>query len=198
MSMTYAVPGTVPDPSYYGGPADIDGDVHLHQRYFTYKTHAGWVGGKTFNVMFTVDRLARDVWPHLKDFNRWQNSYGHYYSGVVGDLEGKTFRLGSAPDETGPHQYLVRRVIPEHLIVLLQVIPEHGSAGDINPDCHVFMLNEHNGRTVVTVLMEHASLSNGKTEEEALRPWREVAPESQRKWQDIFIPTLKQLVYQGA
>jgi hypothetical protein len=193
-----AAQGTALVPRFYEGPADIQGDVHLQQRYFTYQTEAGWVAGKTFNVMFTIDRPAKDVWPHLKDFNPWQNSYGHYYSGVLGDLEGKTFQLGSDPHEPGPHQYKVVRVIPEHLIVLLQPVPQDINTTDFSPDCHVFMLNEHDGKTVVTALMEHASLSKDTTEQDALSPFREVAPESQRKWRDIFIPTLKNLIYESS
>jgi hypothetical protein len=189
--------GTVLAPNYYEGPAEILGDVRLHQRYFTYKTDAGWVAGKTFNVMFTIERPAKDVWPRLKDFNPWQNSYGHYYSGVVGDLEGKQFCISDKPNEPGPYQYEVVRVIPEQLIVVLQPLQEGGSTDAISPDCHVVMLSEHDGKTIVTFLMEHASRNKDMTEEEALDPWRKMAPESQRKWRDIFIPTLKRLIYQG-
>ena len=180
---------------YYEGPAERDADVCLHQRYFTFRSGGGWVAGKNFNVMFTIERCAAEVWPQFKDFNRWQNAYGHYYSGVLGDLEGKTFRLSEAPNETGPDQYKVTRVIPEHLIVLFQTIPEFGSAAGMSPDCHVFMLNEHAGKTVITALMEHASFAANVDEEEALAPWREVAPESHRKWRESFIPGLKKLVY---
>jgi hypothetical protein len=155
------------------------------------------VAGKTFSVMFTVDQPARHVWPQLKDFNAWQNPYGHYYSGVVGDLEGQTFLLSSKPNEAGPFPYRVVRVIPEHLIVLIQPLPEDASKAGMSPDCHVFMLNEHDGKTVVTVLMEHASFAKEVTEEDALRPWREMAPESQRKWRECFIPALTKLIYKN-
>ena len=191
-----ATAGTALAPAYYEGPVDRQDDVCLHQRYFSYQVDSGWVTGKTFNVMFTIDRPAREVWPHLKDFNPWQNTYGHYYSGVVGDLEGGTFLLGSKPGDPEATLYNVVRVIPEHLIVLMQPTVESESS-DVGLDCHVFMLNEHDGKTVVTCLMEHASLYKGMTEEEALHPWREVAPESQRKWRDIFIPSLRNLVYQA-
>lgn len=187
--------GTALAPNFYDGPVDIQDDVCLHQRYFSYKVDSGWVAGKTFNVTFTIDRLPREVWPRLKDFNPWQNSYGHFYSGVVGDLEGGTFLLGSKPDDADATLYNVVRVIPEHLIVLMQ--PQvKGKPSCVGLDSHVFMLHERDGKTVVTCLMEHASLFNDTTEQEALRPWRDVAPESQRKWRDIFIPCLRKLVYQ--
>ena len=37
---------------YYEGPADISGDVCLHQRVFAYNTDAGMVAGVDINVMF--------------------------------------------------------------------------------------------------------------------------------------------------
>ena len=187
---TEGVPGT----KYYEGPVDSVGDSYLHQRFFSYRKLDGWVAGKTFNVTFTLDALPGEAWHHVKDFNRWQNSYGHYYSGVVGDLEGKTLGLSDSPGKTGPHQYRVARVIPEHLIVLFQPIPEFGSSVEGSPDCHVFMLVERQGRTMFTAIMEHAAFCQNISEEEALHPWKEMAPESQRKWRDIFIPTLKNLV----
>jgi hypothetical protein len=197
-STKFTATGTILAPCFYEGPAEVLGDVHLSQRFFVYKTDTGKVAGKTLNVMFTVGRSAKDVWPHLKDFNPWQNSYGHYYSGVLGDLEGKTFVLSDRSGEPGQYLYNVLRVIPEHLIVLSEPLPEESRAAGMSPDCHVFMLNEHGGKTVVTCLMEHASfIRDVITDEEALRPWRDAAPESHRKWRDIFVPTLKKLICQS-
>jgi hypothetical protein len=77
--------------------------------------------------------------------------------------------------------------------------------GGVSPGFHVFMLNEHGGQTVVTILMNHASVmeDSSRTErmtaEDALRPWCDetAAPEWHRKWRDDFIPALKTLVYEG-
>lgn len=191
--------GTALASRFYEGPADIRGDIHLHQRYFIYQTQAGQVAGKTLNVMFTIERRAKYVWPYFKDFNLWQNSLHHYYSGVLGDLEGGTFRLtvGSDPNDPGrpSAEYKVMRVIPEHVIILSQLAPQAPGVPSISPDCHVFMLNEHDGKTVVTGLMEHAALSKDMTEDQALARWRAMAPDSQYKWRDVFIPALKKLVY---
>ena len=193
---------TALNPNYYEGPAETHADVGLHQRYYTYPTERGWVAGKCFNVTFAIDRPAKQVWKHLKDFNPWQNSFGHYYSGVVGDMEGQSLFISDRPNDPGPAksplwQYQVLRVIPEYTIVLSQPIPPDGSTGGISPGFHVFTLNYQGGKTLVTVLMQHASRREGLTEEEALAPWRKMAPESQAKWRDIFIPTLKKLVYEG-
>jgi len=200
--------GTGQAPHYYEGPTHIHGDVRLHQRLFSYETNAGLVAGWNMSVMFTIDRSAKEVWPYLKDFNLWQNSYDYYYTGVVGDLyssqEGnlgeKTFRIGSKPNNPEslyPFEYKVLRVIPERLIVIFQPVPEDGSNGGVSPGFHVFMLSEHDGKTVVTIEMEHANRSQGKTEEEAVGIWREAAPEIERFWRDIFIPDLKKLVHKG-
>jgi hypothetical protein len=187
--------GTAQFPNYYDGPADIRGDVHLSQRFFTYQIDGKWVGGKTFNVMFTIERRAKNVWPFLKDFNLWQNSYGHYFSGVMGDLEGKTFRIGDRPDDNGPHQFRVLRVIPESTMVVTHPPAQDDSMCGITTGFYVVMLNEHGGKSIITVLMQHDTRTAHVAEEAALHPWRKVAPESQRKWRDIFIPDLKTLVY---
>jgi len=152
--------------------------------------------GTTTNVMFTIDRPAKAVWPYLRDFNLWQNSYHHYYSGVAGDLEGRTIRLVIGSDLNAPErlsaEYRVVRVIPEHLLMISQVVVEDGPVAGMG-GLTVFMLNEHDEKTVITILMQHDRLTQALTEEEALAPWRASAPENLMKWRDFFIPTLKRL-----
>ena len=129
-------PSTRLTPTFQEGPADFHLDVGVHQQYFTHETPAGGpVAGKTLNVIFTIDRPAREVWPYFKDFNLWQNCYQHYYSGVVGDLEGKPLALaaGARPEIFGPPQYTVARVVPEHLIILFQPVVNDGGTADIAP-----------------------------------------------------------------
>jgi len=48
------------------GWSETQGDTHLQLRYFTYGTDEGIVAGANLSVMFTIDRPAKDVWPHLK------------------------------------------------------------------------------------------------------------------------------------
>jgi len=199
-----SVEGTVSAPRYSEAFADAHGDERLHGRYFTYKTDAGLVAGCAISVTFTIDRPAKDVWPYFKDFSLWQKD--HYYSGVVGDLEGKTFSLSDKPNDAElPHYYRVIRVIPEHLIVIHQPIPETDipgmpGLGGISPGFGVFILNEYDGKTAITILMEHssyASRTQDMSEEDALAPWREIMSDAQMKLRDLFIPDLKQLVYEG-
>src|SRR3954453_22417181 len=143
--------GTKEAVTWTDGPRDVEGDVKIHQRFYTENTEAGTVVGKTLSILFTLKTSAKDLWPHLKDFNPWQNEYGHYYSGVIGDLEGQTFRIAaSADDLDGEHQYRVVRVIPEHLIVVLQ--PQIAAVGQ-SPDSHTVMLNEHVGKSIVSIVM---------------------------------------------
>jgi hypothetical protein len=148
--------------------------------------------------MFTLGRTAAEVWPYFKDLNLWQNAYGHYYSGVVGDLEGKTFSISNRPNDDGPHQYTVARVIPEHLTVMTQ----HGDwEGGVTPydGYHVFTLNEHGHKTIATAFMQHARLVAGEdAEREAQAGWRAMADQSHAKWRDSFVPTLKHLVDAGS
>ncbi len=187
--------GTAQAPKFYAGPSDVTDEVSVSQRYFSYATTAGIAVGKTLSVTFFIDRPAQLVWRYLKDFNLWQNVHHHYYTGVVGDLEGKTFRLGTRPNDPTaytPYEYRVERVIAQHLIVVSQPLSKEDGAGVIPADFHVFMLNEHRGRTTVSCVIQHAYLP--KTEEEGLKRWREVAQKSQMKWRDVFVPKLKALI----
>jgi len=207
---------TTPVRTYYDGPADAGGSVNLQTRYFTYTCEAGLAAGVTTGMIFAINCPVSEVWPIFKDFNLWQNAFAPYYSGVVGDLEGKTFSLSDRPNDTErPHRYEVVRVIPEHLINNRMRMPEEGdkfempgypAEGGVPPGFSVYMLTE-SGRatTILTFLLEHASLmeraseSRRMSDEEAVAPWREpgMAPEWVRKWRDDFIPSLKRLVEQS-
>lgn len=202
--------GSVREPTYYEGPEDIQGDVRLRGRYFTYRTELGLVAGCNTSILFAIDRPVRQVWPYFKDFNLWHTQ--HHYSGVVGDLEGKTFHLSLKPNDPARfdlarHQYQVVRVIPEYLIVIHQPVqPVYEGLpgfGLVSPGFHMFALHEHGGATQVSVVMNHASVmedavrGQGISVAEALHPWSndKALPEWHRKWRDDFIPGLKALVY---
>jgi hypothetical protein len=202
--------GTVHAPRYHdGAPADvgINGDVFLNTKFYTYRTATGLVAGATLSMMFTINRPAREVWPHFKDFNTWQK--GHFYNGVMGELEGRSYEIGGKPNEEGQSAWRRRvlNVVPEHLIVTSALGPVDGTAppglpglGGISPGTSVFMLNEHAGKTIVTIVIAHGSYASrtpNMSIDEALKPWRDSAmvPEWQRKWRDDFIPDLKALVY---
>jgi hypothetical protein len=213
--------GTLRSPRYYEGPYDeLDGGC-LRTRLFTYRTDAGVVAGAIWNVWFTLNRPARAVWPVIKDWNPWMNPYGYYWPGVVGDLysreerdlERRTFPItikGSPGEAQEFTQYQLLRVIPEHLIVLYQPVVEGDCHGGVSPGFHVYMLNEREGKTIVTITMEHATRVSTDREEDALQHWRErenntgaelsgkwsdVAGEIHRFWRDIFIPNITTLVY---
>jgi hypothetical protein len=189
---------------YYEGPADVHGDERLHARYFVHKTAQGLIVGDCYCIMFTIDRPAKEVWRYFRDFNLWQNEHKHYYSGVLADLEGKTFRISTKPNDPGPHYHEVLKVVPEYLLVINQPIPADGTSGGcpglggVSPGFHVFMLNEHEGRTTISVFMQHAARTETQNEQVALEPWRQIVEEdAQPKWRDDFIRTLKKLVYEG-
>jgi hypothetical protein len=192
------------------GPIEDHGDVYLNRQYFTYVDANGYVAGSLLSILFTVNAPASAVWPVFQDFNLWQNSYEHYYSSAVGDLEGGKVRLSLKRDDPDGTEYDVTRVIPEHAIVLTQPIPterdglaDYPGGGGVSPGFHVFTLTERNGSVEIAVMMQHASVMatppvpETMTSEDALAPWREVVAEGPMKWRDYFIPTLKKLVEQA-
>jgi hypothetical protein len=197
---------TAQAPHYVETLAYEDGDVRLRRRMFTYRDSGAVVAGTVFRVKFALDADPTTVWPYFKDFNRWQDPYNHYYSGVVGDLEGETFRLSDRPDNPGPHYYKVIKVVPEHLIAIYQPVPDDGSSagiapghgsGGVSPGFHVFMLTKSDAGTDVDIQMEHKFRSESLTEDEALEclSWLK---DSEHKWRDVFIPSLRHLVAAGA
>jgi hypothetical protein len=184
------------NPKWHVGPAYADKDVRIRYLYYTYPTDQGLVSAGYLSVLFSIDRPARAVWPYFKDFNLWQNPYGYYYTGVVGDLEGATFALTVGKDTPpGPHGYRVVRAIPEHMISIHQPVPADGSTGGMSPGFHSMLLTEHEGTTSVIYEGDHATRTQGKSEEEALKPWREFSDKVVLMWRDSFIPTLRKLVY---
>jgi len=202
-----AVWGSVRDPKVHDAFTEVDDDLRLHGRYYTYVSDDGLVVGVTLSCMCVVDRPVREVWPLYKDFNLWQSSYDHHYSGVVGDLEGKTFTLRIG-DVQIPG-YRVIRSIPEYLIVFDQPptddLPDaFPGLGIVSPGFMSFGIDEYEGRSEIAVFMEHASVMartadiDATTEEDAIGPWRPMLTDGVRKWRDVFIPNLKELAYRGS
>jgi hypothetical protein len=200
--------------NYSPGPADVTDDIAITTRYFTYRSGAGFVAGDNILVKFGIDAPVSKVWPYASDWNTWMNDPGsYYYSGVLGELEGQTFSLSLKPNDTEmPHFYHVDKVIPEHLIVVSQPIltdedlkvyplPGHGGASG---GYHVFMLSEHEGKTLITVYMEHESVmargadADTITPDEALAPWMEALGGALARWRDDFIPALRRRVAEDA
>jgi hypothetical protein len=200
-----AIAGTIDAPIYYDGTADVIGDVRVNIKLYTYRTELGLVVGSLTSMMFSLDQPVKEVWPYFKDFNLWQPK--HYYTGVVGDLEGRTFGIGDEPEQvaTVPHVYQVVRVIPEHLIAVQQPVPRNANdtglpgIGGVSAGSHTFTLHDHAGKTEIAIIMQHASYASRADEataEQALAKWRApgMMPEWHRKCRDEFIPELRLVV----
>lgn len=200
MNGTTSQQGTERFPKFHDGPSYSQDATHFHGRFMTYDTDQGLVGAGILALTFAIDAPVSQVWPHFKDFNGWQNEYGHFYSSPWDAREGGTVVLSATPGGPGryPEGYHVVRVVPEHLIVIQQPVPRDGSNGGLSPGFHSFTLAEFGGRTVVTGLMQHGHRMMGASEDEVLELWRGAVPEWLAKWRDVFIPTLETLVAQGA
>lgn len=203
--------GTASNPRYFDGYMHRSDGEMVRGRLLAYRTENGVVSGSRLTAIFTIDRPVTEVWEQFKDFNRWQNSGGYYYSpGLIGDVAGKTFRLSTEPNDGGPHQYEVLEVIPHYLIVIHEPAPEHspavqrtGGLGGVRPGFHAFALDDYDGQTSVTLQGEHISLAargaeaDAMTDEEAADRWRAINEGAGHLWVDHFIPTLRGLVYEA-
>ena len=184
--------GTERSPRYYAGLADSRGEQN--REYFAYKSERGLVTGTVTSVIFSVDQPVGVVWPIFKDFNRWQNCYRHYYSGVIGDLEGGTFRL---TEGTFFADYNVVRVVPPYLIVLSQLVAKEGDLAGMG-GVMVFSLNHQGAGTGVNIFIQHERTTGDLPEKDAVAYWKESAHENQKKWREYFIPELKTLARTAA
>lgn len=178
---------------YLDGTSEAQADVRLQFRYYT-RSFVEWdMVGVVASISFMLDAPVAKTWPYFKDFNLWHYTGNYFYSGVVGDLEGRTFRLSKVPNEAGPHQYRVLRVIPEHLIEWDQPPSWMGGAQPYD-GYGAYMLNEYGQRTLATVLMTHAHRTADQTTVEILEFWRGAVAAALVNWRDAFIPTLKKAV----
>jgi hypothetical protein len=197
--------GTASSPKFREAFDEQHDDLKICGRYFTFRDDVGLVAGATIDLTCTFDKPARDVWPYFKDHTLWQDAYNHYYSGVLGDLEGKTFMINTVPRDWPKHRYDVLRVIPEHVIIVNQPIPDDDEGysvgaphpqGGVNPGVMVFMISEYGGQTVLNIFMEHRFRSTTLSEDEAIGTFWWM-PDALLKWREVFIPALKMLVYDG-
>jgi hypothetical protein len=205
--------GTAGAPRFFKGYTEVEDDVRLHGRFYTYVIDPGLVAGVTLSVMCVIDRPVSEVWPYYKDHNLWQNSYDHYYSGVIGDLgEGQRFTISM--EKNGPPagpEYEIIRNLPEYLTVFNQppigewakdsVMPGYGI---VSPGVMSYGVDEYDGQSHVAVFMEHSSVVarpdeiEGVTEEQVIGPWDGMLSDGVRKWKEAFIPNLKELCYTGS
>ena len=199
--------GTVIEPNWVEGKAYSYPDFSIRYRHYTHATKSGPVVGIVASIMFTLDAPSDVVWKYMKDFNTFEGPFGIQYSGVWGelytseehDLGKQTLTYGGAYEDWTSVPSQVVRVIPQHQLTLFETIPADGSSGGISPGFHTILLNDHNGKTVVTAVFEHAERIAGVTEQEALQqsmwgPDKYDTETSMKRWRDDFIPTLKKLI----
>jgi hypothetical protein len=195
--------GTASSPKFRRAFDETIDDFRISGKCYSFDTDEGLVAGATTSLTCVIHRPAREVWPYFKDHTLWQDAYHHYYSGVLGDIEGQSFAISVKPNEFGRDRYEVVRVIPEHLIIMQQPIPDDdfsiapGQAqGGVSPGVMVFMLSEFGDETIVNAFMEHRYRTQELREPEAFEAFFWL-PDSLMKWRDVFIPALKMLAYDG-
>lgn len=199
--------GTVVDPNWYDGKDYNEEGFSIHFRNFTYMTKSGPVVGIVASIMFTLDVPSAVAWKYMKDFTTFEGEFGIRYTGVWGEMDTSeerelgqnTLQYQGSKGEWSSVPSQVVRVIPQHLLTLYETIPADGSSGGVSPGFHTVMLNDHNGKTVVTAIMDHAERLPNLTEQEAFDrsmwgPGKYDQDASMKRWRDQFVPTLRKLV----
>lgn len=203
--------GSLREPVFYEGPTRSGDDVLMKQRFFTYDTDAGLVSGIHLDVNFTVDQPPSVVWKYYRDFNLWHNSHGYFYPAAIGDLyndaEGdlgdERFKITIKPADEDPYEwpdeYRVVKVVPERALVLHQIVPDDDRNGGVSPGFHIFMLQEDaEGNSAASVVMEHTMRLGDGAEGDPTQYWRDLAPEYERFWVDVFVAELRKAVRDGS
>ncbi|RSU68613.1 hypothetical protein [Sphingomonas sp. S-NIH.Pt3_0716] len=199
--------GTAIEPNWYEGSDTSEEGFGYHIRHFSYMTDAGPVVGLTASLMFTLDVPSAIAWEFVSDFNSFEGPFGFRFSGAWGrlydseehDLGQQTLRYQTSTGEWSEPARVIR-VIPQHLLTLFEPVPEDGRNGGISPGFQTVVLNDHDSRTTVTAVFEHAErLPPGTTEEEALArsiwgPGGFDSTEPTRLWKDEFVPLLRKMV----
>ena len=150
------------------------------------------------DVRLAFSRPVKEVWRVMRDFNLWHNRYGYEWTGVIGDEENNIVYLGN---KTGTNfgtkiPYVVRRVIPERLIYQESLPHPFVDNNGFWTGHNVLSFWEEEGRTRVTVYMEHTFFSQQLQLEEL----RKVASDLMFEnggigfWRRFFIPDLETLI----
>jgi len=146
-------------------------------------------------ISWRIPRPARDVWVYLKDSNSWQNRYGYYWDGIVGDEEGYIVHLSDKTNHYGAGiPYFVRKVVPERLIYLespwLPTAQQDGAWSGHN----VIALDERNGESLIAIFMEHTWQSQAQSVESLRQTVQAAVDAAMTFWREYFIPDLESLV----
>jgi hypothetical protein len=138
------------------------------------------------------------VWPAFKDWNSWMSRYGYRWTANPADEENNIVYLESTTgtDFGTGIPYLVRRVIPEHLIYLESLQQPLATGNGFWTGHNVASLREEGEETRITVYMEHTFLSQELSVEEL----RQIASELMFEkggigfWREYFVPDLESLL----
>ena len=198
----FADEGNQVDLKYHEKIVTTRGDDVGELEFFSFKENGFSVAGANLVIAVTIDSPVKDVWPYFKNFNTWGNKTGYYYwdasgkPGIHGDMKGKVVRLG--PKEGGGLEYVVHTVIPHRLIGKKEIPREVD--GVLYSGDHAFILTERNGKTMITMVMQHTNRASHKTEEELLKEWTPFIPRLSQEnnyFLDGFIPELRAAVKTG-
>jgi len=149
----------------------------------------------TVDVSLRFALPVATVWPVFKDWNSWMSRYGYRWTSNPADEENNIVYLESSSGTnfgTGI-PYVVRRVVPKHLIYL-ESLPQFLATGDGFWSGHnVASLREEGEETLITVYMEHTFFSQELPLEELRRIASELMFEKGAIgfWREYFVPDLE-------
>lgn len=157
------------------------------------------------DISVTVAKPVRDVWPVFCDFNSWMNRFGYVWDEVPANKENDYAYLGNVGTSNDlkygaqtKNQYVIRKVIQEQLICF-DSFPYQVPDRDVVFTGHNLMsMREADGKTQISIFMEHTWYSETVRLEELRAEARKVMFEDAVAfWRDYFIPDLLSLIGTG-
>ncbi len=152
----------------------------------------------TVDVRMNFSRPVKEVFRVMRDFNLWHNRYGYQWTGVIGDEENNMVYLSNKKDNKFGTQipYVVRRVVPNNLIYQESLPHPFPDDSGFWSGHNVLSFWEEDGKTKVTVFMEHTFFS----QQLSIEVLRKIAADLMFEnggigfWREYFIPDLERLI----
>ena len=155
------------------------------------------------DYMFTIDQPAKKIWPYFRNFNLWMAGSTYNTDNLeeeVGNTiyfsinDDKNFSSVVEDTETFRKYMRVHKVVPEQLLVMDSLTLDEKNIS--SP--YIFSFHEHGGKTTIRLFAVYAPAWIPKNKkDELVSSLKVMFDNTDMRWQDVYVPRLKQLVDDG-
>lgn len=147
-------------------------------------------------VSWRVEQPLARVWDQFKDFNRWQNQHGYYWSGAMED--GNVVYMSDKVSSYGARiPYVVRKVIPSQLLYLESLPSPYGGTETAWSGHNIMSFAGGADSTQISIYMEHTWQSRKDSAAKMAEIAKAAVDAATIFWKDSFIPAFEGLFAPG-